>query len=37
LLQNAIIDLALDPSALSPRETALSDTDQQAYFVSEKV
>ena len=33
--REAIIDLALDKSALSPREIAVSYTDDQAYFVSE--
>ena len=33
--RNAIIDLALDKPALSPREIAVSYTDHQAYFVSE--
>ena len=33
--REAIIDLALDKPALSPREIAVSYTDDQAYFVSE--
>ncbi len=33
--RDAIIDLALDKPALSPREIAVSYTDDQAYFVSE--
>ena len=33
--RDAIIDLALDKSALSPREIAVSYTDDKAYFVSE--
>ena len=33
--RDAIIDLALDNPALSPREIAVSYTDDQAYFVSE--
>ena len=33
--QDAIIDVALDKPALSPREIAVTYTDQEAYFVSE--
>jgi putative transposase len=33
--RHAIIDLALDKPALSPREIAVSYTDDQSYFVSE--
>ncbi|MCP4121487.1 MAG: DDE-type integrase/transposase/recombinase, partial [Bacteroidetes bacterium] len=33
--RDSIIDLALDRPALSPREIAVSYTDEQAYFVSE--
>ena len=33
--RDAIIDLALEKPALSPREIAVSYTDDQAYFVSE--
>jgi transposase InsO family protein len=33
--RDAIIDLALDKPALSPREIAVNYTDDQAYFVSE--
>ncbi len=33
--RDAIIDLALDKPALSPREIAVSYTDDKAYFVSE--
>ena len=33
--RDSIIDLALDKPALSPREIAVSYTDEQAYFVSE--
>jgi len=33
--REALIDLALDKPALSPREIAVSYTDDQAYFVSE--
>ncbi len=33
--RNALIELALDKSTLSPRELAVSYTDQQGYYVSE--
>ena len=33
--RQSIIDLALDKPALSPREIAVSYTDEQSYFVSE--
>ncbi len=33
--QDAIVDVALDKPALSPREIAVTYTDQEAYFVSE--
>jgi putative transposase len=32
--RDALIDLALDKPALSPREIAVSYTDDKAYFVS---